>query len=216
MSKSRLTAMNVQQFKDKNARIMVLQLEQSTDELMSLLSNFEDYKQAFQTIKTEKRKREFLGVRVAMNILTGNNVIIHYDENQKPYLNNHTFWISISHSRDYIAIIAHPEVEVGIDIECRTEKVSKVYKRFLNKKEQACFYCEDDTRLLEIAWSAKETLFKIIGKEAQDFARHLHLYPFSAAESGEIKAVKATDLKTFSLKYLQNNQFTLVYCIDKN
>lgn len=215
-SKAQLIEINKQQFIDENTRLIVLLLEQSTDELISQLSNFDDYKDEFQLIKTEKRKREFLGVRIAMNILTGNNVIIDYDANQKPYLSNHTFRISISHSRDYIAVIAGPDTDVGIDIECRTEKVSKVYKRFLNEEEQTGFYRENDTSLLEIAWSAKETLYKIIGKEAQDFARHLHLYPFTQEAHGEIKAVQTTNLKIYNLKYIQNNKFTLVYCVDKN
>lgn len=217
MSKSSfpLSGIKIQQFNDENASIILLQLDQSTDELILLLDNFEDYRQEFQAIKTEKRKREFLGVRIAMNILTKNNVIIYYDENQKPFLTNDTFRISISHSRDYIAVIAHPEAGVGIDIECRTEKVLKVYRRFLNEDEQVDFYRENNTNLLEITWSAKEALFKIIGKEVKDFARHLHLHPFNAGEHGEIKAIQTTNFTKYILKYIQNDKFTLVYCIDK-
>lgn len=208
--------MIMQQFTHEDARIMVILAEQPIGELINSLSNYEDYKTEFLKITSEKRKREFLGVRIAMNILTGKNVIINYDENQKPFLSDAIWKISVSHSCGYIAVIAHPEAEVGIDIECRTAKVSKVYKRFLNEEEQAYFIHDEDTGLLEIAWSAKEALYKIIGKIAHDFARQLHLYPFILKESGSIKAAQTTDFKLFTLQYIQNDKFTMVYCIDKN
>ncbi|MEA4981965.1 MAG: 4'-phosphopantetheinyl transferase superfamily protein [Paludibacter sp.] len=208
--------MITQQFTYEDARIMVLLAEQPIGELINSLSNFEDYKTEFLKITNEKRQREFLGVRIAMNILTGKNVIINYDENQKPFLSDASWKISVSHSCGYIAVITHPEAEVGIDIEGRTAKVSKVYKRFLNEEEQAYFVHDEDTGLLEIAWSAKEALYKIIGKTALDFARQLHLYPFISEESGSIKAAQTTDFKLFTLQYIQNDKFTMVYCIDKN
>lgn len=208
--------MITQQFIYEDARIMVLLAEQPISELINSLSNYEDYKTEFLKISNEKRQREFLGVRIALNILTGKNVIINYDENQKPFLNDATWKISVSHSYGYIAVIAHPKAEVGIDIECRTSKVSKVYKRFLNEEEQAYFVRDEDTGLLEIAWSAKEALYKIIGKKAHDFARQLHLYPFISEGSGSIKAIQTTDLKSYSLQYIQNDKYTLVYSIDKN
>lgn len=208
--------MKTQQLTYEDARILVFTHNETTDELITQLTNFNDYKNEFLTIKSEKRKREFLGVRIAMNILTGKNVIIYYNENQKPFLSDHSYHISISHSRDFVAVIAHPAYVVGIDIEGRNTKVSKVYQRFLNKEEQIYFCRENDSGLLEITWSAKETLYKIIGKEVHDFARHLHLYPFIPDESGDIRASHIIKLKIFYLKYIQNDQFTLVYCIDKN
>lgn len=208
--------MITQQFTYEGARIMVFQTEQPIGKLINSLSNYEDYKTEFLKITNEKRQREFLGVRIAMNILTGKNVIINYDENQKPFLSGATWKISVSHSCSYIAVIAHPQSEVGIDIECRTTKVSKVYKRFLNEEEQACFFHNEDRGLLEIAWSAKEALYKIIGKKAHDFARQLHLYPFVLEKSGSIRAAQTTDFKLFTLQYIQNDNFTMVYCIDKN
>lgn len=208
--------MITQQFTYEDARIMVFHTEQPISELIHSLSNYADYESEFLAISNEKRQREFLGVRIVMNILTGKNVIINYDENQKPYLNDAAWKISVSHSRGYIAVIAHPEAEVGIDIECRTTKVSKVYKRFLNEEEQAFFFHDEDRGFLEIAWSAKEALYKIIGKKAHDFARQLHLYPFILERSGSIKAAQTTDYKLFTLQYIQNDNFTMVYCIDKN
>jgi phosphopantetheinyl transferase len=207
--------MNIKRFTYEEARILILQVDQSIDELIHRLTNFEVYQSAFLAIKNDKRKKEFLGVRIAMNILTDKNVIIDYDENQKPFLCDESWKISISHSQEWVAVIAHPEKEVGIDIECRTSKVSKVYKRYLNDVEQGIFFQENNTELLEIAWSAKEVLYKIIGKEALDFARQLHLEPFSSEKEGVIRATQTTNLKAFNLHYIQNNKFTMVYCIDK-
>lgn len=208
--------MIIQNFTYEDACILIMQTEQSVEDLISELSNFEDYKTEFLAIKNEKRKREFLTVRIAMNILIKKNVIVYHDENQKPYLSGCDWKISISHSHDYVALIAHPYAEVGIDIECRTKKVAGVYQRFLNKEEQTYFFDNENTGLLEIAWSAKEVLFKILGKKVHDFAGQLHLFPFILQENGTLKAKQTSDFKLYNLHYLQNNKFTLVYCIDKN
>lgn len=150
-----------------------------------------------------------------MNILLGKNVSVIYDENNKPQLLDDSFQISISHSGNLIAVMAHPDCAVGIDIEIRTSKVLKVFTRFLNKNEQTDFYNEQDTRALEIAWSAKEALYKIIGREVLDFAKQLQLFPFQLSESGELKAMQVSGSKKFTLKYFQNKLYTLVFCLDK-
>lgn len=199
----------------QNARILVAELTKTSTEMVCDLLNFDIYSSEYQSFKNEKRRREFLGVRIALNILLGKNVLVLYDENNKPRLLDNSFQISISHSGNFIAVIAHPDCVVGIDIESRTNKVLKVFTRFLNKNEQTEFYNENDTRALEIAWSAKEVLYKIIGREVLDFAKQLHISPFQLSESGELKALQVSGSKEFTLKYFQNKLYTLVFCLDK-
>ncbi len=202
------------QYSYQNAQIIVAELEKSSSMMINDLRNFDEYQDEYQAFRTEKRQREFLGVRIALNLLLGKNVLVIYDENNKPRLSDDSFQISISHSGNYIAVIVHPDCAVGIDVESRTNKVLKVYTRFLNKDEQTEFYDEHDTGAIEIAWSAKETLYKIIGREVMDFAKQLQLFPFELNESGELKALQVSCSKIFTLKYFQNKAYTLVFGLD--
>ena len=105
----------------------------------------------------------------------------------------------------------HPQLEVGIDIECPSPKIEKVYTRFLSEQEQQELYGEKEVGKLQIAWSAKEALFKLIGKEAVDFANHLRILAFEIEDQGELKALHLPFLHPYHLFYLQNPSYTLVY-----
>ncbi len=198
---------------ENDAQILVYELTETVDVLLHklLLTQFEFEK--FETIATEKRKLEFLGVRFCFQKLFGKPIEIKNDSAGKPYLADKSFEISISHSKNRMAVIAHPSRKVGIDIENRTNKIKKVSKRFLSETEQKeLSNCENDAQL-ELAWSAKEALYKIIGNSAVDFSNHLRIFPFEVKESGNIKAEHVETGQKFQLSYIQNNDFSLVYCI---
>lgn len=194
--------------------ILIGELTETADMLISQLSNFKDYRQDFLSLKNEKRRREYLGVRIVMNILTGKNVIVNYDRDNKPFLLHDERKISISHSGDFIAVIIHPKLDVGIDIECVSDKIKRVYKRFLSEDEQNSLYRESDSSAIEIAWSAKEALFKLIGGESYDFAGKLNILPFESQSYGNLKASYAGLPEEYTLHYHKNAVYTLVYCID--
>lgn len=170
----------------------------------------------FEKNPTEKRKREYLGVRIALKELLGKKILLKYDESGKPFLVGNAFHISISHSKNWIAVIAHPFHRVGIDIECPNDKIAKLYTRFLSADEQCDLFSDDNVTKLHIAWSAKEALFKIIGNSAVEFARQLRVFPFNVAPRGIFKAAHIPTNKIYQLTYQQNSDYTLVYCVDSN
>ena len=167
----------------------------------------------FQKIRTDKRKLEFLAVRVALKKMLGEEVYVSYTDEGKPFLAEKQMNISISHSKKWVAVGVHPDAQIGVDIECWSDKIPKLYKRFLNEEEQE--YLSDDTKKLHIAWSAKEALYKIIGKTAVDFANQLQIFPFDATESRRIFfAEHLVSGKLFKLHYSYNEDFVLVWCVD--
>ena len=107
----------------------------------------------------------------------------------------------------------HPNKKAGIDIECPTDKIRKLYTRFLSLTEQKELSGGKDIKQLLLAWSAKEALFKIIGKEAIDFANQLRIYPFVVKPSGEMKAQHIPTETIYKLNYHQTKEYTLVYCL---
>ncbi len=195
----------------QHAKILIAYVPESVDELMPLLANFNDYASEYKLINATKRKKEFLSVRILMNILIGKSVFMTYDTNRKPYLTLSGTSISVSHSGDYVAIMAAEKGVAGIDIECRTTRVGRVCERYLDPIEQSFLNDPADTSALEIAWSAKEALYKCIGKEAYNF-HTLKLSPFKMASEGSLEAEFKPTGQRFDLEYVQNEAYTLVYC----
>ena len=198
-----------------DAKLLVWEITQSIDELVSVFNNFALFAVDFEKINSDKRKLEFLGTRWLLKILLGKEINVQYTADGKPYLNNESYHISLSHSGKWMAVMIHPTKHVGIDIECPTDKIQKVYKRFLSETEQAELSGgkDIDIKQLQIAWSAKEALYKIIGKEAIDFANQLRLLPFEVQTEGRITALHLVTNTVYQLTYTQTAAYTLVYCI---
>jgi len=207
--------MKTEELTYKGGTILVGVMEDEVELLTRQLENFEAYREEYSQIRSEKRKIEFLSARILLNQAAGCSVQVIYDANRKPYLVNKSLHISITHSKNYAAVMIHPEFPVGIDLENRTERVKEVSKRFLNESEQKLFSKETNTAKLEIAWSAKETLFKIIGHDVQDFAATLEILPFILNESGTLHVLHTNGSRIYELQYQQNEYFTLVYSVDK-
>jgi 4'-phosphopantetheinyl transferase len=207
--------MKTEQFTYKGGQIIIGIIEEDIETLINLLENFELYQPEYSFIRTEKRRKEFLAARILLNKVADNNVLVVYDENNKPLLSDKAYHISITHSKNFVAVMLHPEYPVGIDLEIRTNRVQNIYKRFLNTAEQKNFYNENDTSKLEIAWSAKETLFKIIGKDVQDFAAELEIFSFPLNDSGTLNVLYLSGSRIYELYYLQNETYTLVFGVDK-
>lgn len=113
------------------------------------------------TLKSEKRKIEFLACRIALKDLFNNKLELKHHESGKPYIKeaNH---ISISHSKDYIAI-AYGEENIGIDIEQAHEKLLKLIPRILSESELTQFQQNPTTENACKMWGIKESVLKYIG-----------------------------------------------------
>jgi 4'-phosphopantetheinyl transferase len=197
----------------KEARVLVCKVTGSVETLKEQLTLIDSDKTVFEKLVSEKRKLEFLGIRIALKSLIGREIQIQYDGEGKPSLSDNSYQISVSHSNKWIAVMIHPNKKTGIDIECPTDKIQKLYTRFLSLTEQKELSGGKDNKQLLLAWSAKEALFKIIGKEAIDFANQLRIYPFDVKPSGEMKAQHVPTNSIYHLHYQQTEDYTLVYCL---
>jgi len=197
----------------EDAKVLVWELTESIEELK--LSLYPTNSELFELEKfvSEKRKLEYLGVRIALRELIGKKVKIEYDSFGKPFLADNSYQISISHCKNWIAVMIHPTRQVGVDIEIPTDKILKLYTRFLNEVEQLEMTSGDKISKSMLAWSAKEVLYKIIGIEAVDFANSLHIFPFELNSTGKFYAEQVKTKKKYELNYLQNSNYTLVYCL---
>ena len=136
----------------------------------------------------EKRKQEWLAVRVLLKELCGEEKKIAYLPSGKPYLEDGSTFVSFSHTSGYVAVALHPSAEVGVDIEQYGTRVQRVASRFIREDEKVSVESGDEIYALLLHWSAKETMFKLMEDEAVDFIKHLHILPFVPEESGTFHA----------------------------
>lgn len=199
------------------SRICIVRSSTSSDELLVKFDNPDKHVESLKNLKTEQRKKDYLTIRFALKMLLQNEEKeIIYDEDGKPILKDESFKISFSHCKNYVAVISHPTNEVGIDIEGATKKLLTIYTRFLGEKELEIYDKTESFDFIRIAWSAKEALYKVIGKDAYNFAKQLQISPFDVKNEGELTVTHIKTQKKYTVYYTVNEEYTLAYTIDSN
>lgn len=188
--------------------------DEPTERLLALLEHKEGYEGRLAAFP-EKRKREWLAVRVLLKALCGEEKEIAYEPSGRPYLKDGSRHISISHTRGYVAVALHPSCEVGLDIEQYGTRVKKVASRFIRPDEEPAMAQGDGTYALLLHWSAKETLFKLMGVDGVDFIRHLHVLPFTLSGQGEFEACEYRTARQghYRVRYVTHPDFVLTWAV---
>ena len=130
-------------------------------------------------MKNERRRIEHLAGRFLLKHLEADFPLhqISKDEHDKPRIDNNAFFFSISHSWPYIAALIDPYEEAGIDIQTWHARIEQIQHKYLSTDEQQMF--KNDPKLLTLAWSAKEAVYKWNGKRGVDFIEHLPIEVFN-------------------------------------
>lgn len=192
----------------------IWKMDESVEELLALLPTRKPYEDGLRRFTALHRKLEWLSVRVLLYQLLGKTVEIAYEPSGKPYLVDHSHFISISHTKGYVAVILSTVSEVGIDIEQYGPRIHKVAHKFMRDDEVATPYNDDSTWSLLLHWSAKEVMFKCMDASEVDFREHLRIFPFAVSLQGEFKSCEyRTDLKrSFLIHYQIHADFVLTWC----
>lgn len=191
----------------------IWKIEESSDMLLSLLKNREAYETELTVFRTEKRLQEWLAVRVLLQELLDEPKRIAYRPSGAPYLVDSPYHISISHTKGYAAVLLREESPAGIDIEYRSDRILKIRSRFMTPEEEANIDKEHEAEHLLVYWCAKETLFKMLGRDEVDFCKHLHLCPFTYAKEGSFTVYESrTALKSaYTLNYFVMPDFVVTW-----
>jgi phosphopantetheinyl transferase len=133
--------------------------------------------------------------------------LIRIADTRKPFLENEAYHFSISHCGDYAAVIVSSANRAGVDVELISTKVGKVMHKFLSASEQELVQTllhgnsfHYHTKLLTLAWSIKESLYKWYGDGELDFIEHLHIENIIADDNSG----------TAHCKILKNRQINLI------
>ena len=204
-------------YKHGNLMVGVWKVDETIEQLRSMFHQFSIYEEGFERFKAEKRKLEWLAVRVLLKELLGEEKKIVYLPSGKPCLEDGSACISFSHTPGYVAVAIHPSAEVGVDIEQYGTRVQRLASRFVREDEQVSVASGDEIYALLLHWSAKETMFKLMEEEAVDFLDHLRIFPFTLQESGVMEAqeFRSSNEQKFLIHYDTHPDYVLTFaCLD--
>ncbi|MFZ1705382.1 MAG: 4'-phosphopantetheinyl transferase superfamily protein [Saprospiraceae bacterium] len=186
--------------------IGIWELNEDIDFFKSRLDLFPSELEEISTLK-QRKLLEWYCSRYLLHLMSNRQIrgACLKDEHGKPFLENSSYFISMSHSHDRIAVIASP-FKVGIDIQFIVPKIERIAPRFISESEMNSIPNTDKILFYHLYWGAKESLFKIYGRKELDFREHIKIEPISTT----------TGIVTFGGQVYKNDeqiQCTIKGCI---
>ena len=126
-----------------------------------------------KTRKGKNSKEYFLAVRKLLQNEDPESTI-NYNSQGKPYLNTQK-GISISHSKEIAAIGISNEIDFGIDVQYKTDKILNIQNKFLSNNEKQNLGDTPSLESLIKLWSAKESIYKALGIKGVSFSNDLEI-----------------------------------------
>lgn len=128
-------------------------------------------KMRLKTFQHPTRQMEFVATRILRTAIFGKREIL-YSEIGAPFIADEK-WISISHSNQMVGI-AVSNYKIGFDLEPIRKKALKLKTKFLHAEESKKLNT-DDALEMTIAWSLKESLYKLAGRKKIIFKDELRI-----------------------------------------
>jgi 4'-phosphopantetheinyl transferase len=191
-----------------------------TDACSDLLQNFnftqKEIKE-FEKIKNEKRKKEYLSVRLLLDSMLQDRTEIYYDVSGKPSLPNGPIHLSIAHSQE-VAVILLSGVNAGVDVETISRDTGKIASRYLSESELQDIKDSSDAQINRIIyWSAKEAAYKFACPDKPEFKSQIIIQPFHLNLQGGIfkgAILKSNMLMNLSFNYSFYKNNVIVSCFE--
>jgi phosphopantetheinyl transferase len=160
--------------------------------------------------KGKNSKEYFLAVRKLLEN-EDPELTIDYNLIGKPFLNKQK-GISISHSNEIVAIAISNEIDFGIDIQYKTDKVFKIQNKFLSEMESKFLGKKNDLESLIKVWSAKESIYKALGKEGVSFSNDLEIDIINDKDFFRAGYYRKDNIKTkFDLDFIYIEEYIICY-----
>jgi len=166
--------------------------------------------------KNLNRKIESLSVRALLQQMTKRDArIVYKNQSHKPFLDDGSYNISVSHSNRYTSILLGKNKHVGVDLEYMSHEIEQLAHKFINNREVITDHPATRSEHLYIHWCAKETLYKICDKQNINFQENLTIMPFEVEQQGEIIGViqNKSRIVEYKMRYILENNYVWVYCI---
>ena len=200
-------------------KITIWKAEEDVNELLAQCVLSDAERQQIDSFQSNYRKKEWLCTRIMlqqadMNLVS--NTAIIYDDFGKPHLQNSSLKISVSHSKEFVALMIAETSHAGLDIEKLHPKIERTAQKFLSETEKERIPPANHLQYYHTLWGAKEVLYKIYGKGGLFFKEHLLTEPFTLQQKGILQAgIRKDDFhQLFNIHYEFVSDFVLTYCYD--
>lgn len=182
-------------------RYAIWQLTESVSELKALIDG--RFLVSLDNINNETRQKERLASRLLIETLCNGYQAVDYKENGEPYFTQCDLYLSISHTKNYVAVAVAP-FKIGIDIEHTSDRVLRITEKFLNHTELAeLTNTSNPAPTALLYWCAKEAMYKKMTEKEAEFTL------FTCQQHHNTLTVHY-QAETFSFIFEQNNHYTLV------
>jgi len=194
---------------DSKTRIALWNVTETLEVLKDKMILEEHYQDAL-----EIRQKEVLSVRCLLkNLLGADFKGLSYDEHRKPALIDCNQELSISHSKNWVAVLLHEDKRVGLDLELISPRIAKLQRKFMDNTELV--EIGEDLVKTTLVWSAKEAMYKYYGRKLLDFKHHLFVQDVPNQRKGSFKGWIHKDeyQAHFQVQYVRFDDFVLTYVV---
>jgi len=203
---------------DKDIELAIWQTIEESSYFSNKLSILESEKQILEDL-SDRKKCEWLSSRYLLHLMSGRVQRGRFtkDIHGKPHLEDSDFHISISHSRDLVAVIASTLL-VGVDIQHFVSKIHRIRHKFTSDNELSNIPENKTLEALHIIWGAKESLYKAYGKRALDFKKNILVSGLEISSDEGVfhgRLIKDEYQKDFELAFKLFENFTVVYAKER-
>ncbi len=200
---------------ENNFQITIWKMDEDVDELMRLASLSATDIEKINSFTHIARKKEWICIRMLLKKLN-RSFFIGYNESGKPYLENSSAHISISHTKEYAGFIISDSHSVGIDLERIHPRIEKIAHKFVSEEEEIFIAGKNKLEKLFVIWGVKEVLFKMHSIGELIFKEHLIVSPFEFSDSGKANASvrKNGFQKNYALSYKLVEDLLITWCVN--
>lgn len=177
----------------------------ASEETLLALATAED--RAFvEQFGSAKRRCEVLTWRAMVRRELGEAVAISHDEYGAPQVDTPDTYISISHSRDRVALLIS-DTPCAVDIEDATRNFRNVSSKYLSLSEQIL---AERYNLFAEMWCAKEALYKYHRKGGLDYVEQISILDYDADDQCFVASVCDGEPVVVRLKREGNHSIALI------
>ena len=149
-------------------------------EIEEPLDFFETFPASWSTPSIENpiKKLESVAARYCLHQLSPEfeSLILVQNDRNRPFFQDSDWHISLTHSYPYVAAACSRQNRIGIDLEKPGRNIEKIAPRFLCPTELTKW--KDASTVLTLAWSAKESIYKAVGKPGLSFQKEIEIIDF--------------------------------------
>lgn len=202
-----------EKIKTESGLLGIWKICESSSDLAANFQFSESEKEEFDRFKIDRRKIEFLAVRLLLQELLNKKVEIQYHKTGKPKLKTSKLNISISHSSKFVVILLSNK-KIGIDVEDTERNIEKIATRFLHNSELKNIQNTNNQQVAKIiCWGAKEAIFKCTEKQNIEFKEQILIDPFELKNKGKFTATLNKTIH-YNLWYIKIENNVIVYCVE--